>query len=241
MESIVKYLEYVKEQLAALVQTQAEPLHQAAKLAAQSYCDGKQFFTFGTGHSHLIAEEIYVRAGGLAFVKGILPGELMLHEKLNKSTYLERLEGYADILLTLYGVGKGDTILIISNSGRNSVPVEMALGAKARGANVIAITSLKHSQKVSSRNKSGKRLFEAADVVLDNQAAYGDAAFTVPGCSTTTGPISDIMGTTLVQALVVGITEELAKRGIDAPIFYSSNSDNADEHNEKLFRKYFKD
>lgn len=241
MESIVKYLEYINEQLVALARTQAEPLQQAAQLVAQSYCDGKHFFTFGTGHSHMIAEEIYVRAGGLAFVKGILPGELMLHEKLNKSTYLERLEGYADILLTLYDVGKGDTLLIISNSGRNSVPVEMALGAKARGANVIAITSLRHSKKVSSRNKSGKRLFEAADIVLDNQAAYGDAAFTVPGCSAPTGPISDIMGTALAQALVVGIAEELAKRGIDAPIFYSSNADNCDEHNEKLFRMYCRD
>ena len=241
MQSITKYLDYVKEQLSALTLTQAEPLERAAKLAAQSYCDGKQFFTFGTGHSHMIAEEIYLRAGGLAFVKGILPGELMLHQKLNMSTYLERLEGYADILLNLYGVGAGDTMLIISNSGRNSVPVEMAQGAKARGANVIAITSLKHSQKVSSRNKSGKRLFEVADVVLDNQAAYGDAAFTVPGCSTPTGPISDIMGITLAQALVVGIAEQLAACGIDPPIFRSSNSDNADEHNDRLLHKYFRD
>lgn len=241
MEAIAKYLEYIKEQISVLKETQAEPLQIAAKLVADSYCNGKQFFAFGTGHSHLIAEELYIRAGGLAFVKGILPGELMLHEKLNKSTYLERLEGYADILLNLYGVGEGDTIVIISNSGRNSVPVEMALGARARGANVIAITSLKHSSKVSSRNKSGKRLFEAADVVLDNLAEYGDAAFKVPGCTAPTGPISDIMGTTLAQALVVGIAEELAKRGVDAPIFYSSNSDNADDHNDKLFKKYFKD
>lgn len=239
METIAKYLDYVKEHLVELSKAQAEPLERAAKLAAQSYCDGKQFFTFGTGHSHLIAEEIYVRVGGLAFVKGILPGELMMHEKLNKSTLLERLEGYAEILLTIYGVGSGDTVLIISNSGRNSVPVEMALGAKARGASVIAITSLTHSQRVSSRNKSGKRLFEVADVVIDNGSAYGDAEFIVPGCSTPTGPISDIMGTAMAQALVVGIVEQLAARGIDAPIFRSSNSDGADEHNEKLFAQYF--
>lgn len=241
MEAIVNYLEYVKEHLAELARTQAEPLERAAKLAAQSYCDGKRLFTFGSGHSHLVAEEMYVRAGGLAFVKAILPGELMLHEKLNKSMYLERLEGYAEIMLTLYGVDSGDTIVIISNSGRNSVPVEMALGAKARGASVVAITSLKHSEQIPSRDKSGKRLFEIADVVLDNGAAYGDAEFVVQGCSTPMGPISDIMGTALAQALAVGIAEQLAARGVDAPVFRSANSDNAGEHNQNLFAQYCKD
>ncbi len=239
MTTIDRYFDYLLGQMKALAASQSEAVGKAAALVADCYCGNHTFFVFGTGHSHMIAEEFYVRAGGLAFVKGILPGEMMLHEKLNKSTLLERLEGYAGAMLNLYDVKQGDALLIISNSGRNSVPVEMALGAKERGANVIAITSLKHSQKISSRNASGKRLFELADVVLDNQAEYGDAAFYVDGCETPTGPISDVMGIALAQALVVGITEQLVARGITPPLFRSSNMDNADAYNLELFQTYF--
>jgi uncharacterized phosphosugar-binding protein len=186
----------------------------------------------------MVAEELYLRAGGLAFVKAILPAEMMLHQMPHKSTLLERLPGYAEAMLTLYGAGSGDTILIISNSGRNSVPVEMALVARERGAKVIALTSLKHSKKVASRHTGGKRLFEIADVVLDNQAEYGDAAFYVKGCSAPVGPTSSAVGIAIVQALAVSVTEKLAQGGSEPPVFRSSNADGSDEYNLELAARY---
>ncbi|MDR2759395.1 MAG: SIS domain-containing protein [Spirochaetaceae bacterium] len=233
------YLEYLLKFLKAASETQDKNISRAADLVVESFISNKNFFAFGSGHSHLIAEELYTRAGGLAFVKAILPPELMLHEMFNKSTLLERLEGYALALLELYQVGKGDTIMIISNSGRNSVPVEMAIGARERGARIIVLTSLKHSGRVKSRHSSGKRLFELADVVLDNQGEYGDASFYVKGCDTPTGSTSDAVGIALAQALTARIVEKLVQRGIDPPLFRSSNTDDTDDYNIRLAEKYF--
>jgi len=232
------YLGYLIGKLEEAAVNQEDNIDKAADLIVESFENGKDVFAFGTGHSHLIAEELYTRAGGLAFIKGILAEELMLHGPFGKSTLIERLEGYAEVLLTVHGVKKGDTILVASNSGRNSVPIEMALGAKAIGASVIAMTSMKHSSQVESRHKSGKRLFEVADVTLDNQAEYGDAGYYVEGCDTPTGPVSDAIGMALAQAVVVSVVEKLVQKGIDPPIMRSANSDNTDAHNEKL-GKYF--
>jgi uncharacterized phosphosugar-binding protein len=232
------YFKLVMQKLQEAEQSQGENIEKAAELAVRSFVNQRSFFTFGTGHSHMIAEELYLRAGGLAFVKAILVPELMLHQMAHKSTLLERLPGYAPVLLRLYGVGQGDTILFISNSGRNSVPVEMALEAKAAGASVIALSSLKHSQRVSSRHVSGKRLFEAADVVLDNQAEYGDAAYAVEGCAVPAGPTSDAVGIVLVQALAVRITEKLVRLGIEPPLLRSSNADDADAYNDRLIEQF---
>jgi uncharacterized phosphosugar-binding protein len=234
------YLEHLSKFLKSASETQDENIGRAAELVVESFAGGRNFFVFGSGHSHMIAEELYTRAGGLAFVKAILPPELMLHEMFYKSTLLERLEGYAPALLELHQVGRGDTIMIISNSGRNCVPVEMAIGARERGARVIVLTSLKHSSRVASRHSSGKRLFELADVVLDNQGEYGDASFYVKGCDIPTGATSDAVGVALAQALTVRIVEKLVQRGMEPPLFRSSNADgNAGDHNARLAETYF--
>ncbi len=239
MSVAVDYLTHVKGILEKTILTQEEHLAKAAGLVADSCINGGRFYVFGSGHSHMVAEEIYIRAGGLAYVKAILPPELMLHEMPNKSTYLERLEGYADAMLNLYKVDEKDTIMIISNSGRNAVPVEMALGAKARGCGVIAMTSLEHSRNTDSRHKSGKKLYEIADVVLDNGACKGDAGFYIEGFDVPTGPTSDSIGTALAQALIAQTIHNLVQKGVTPPVFKSSNIDGADEYNDALFDKYY--
>lgn len=234
-----KYLEYVAEILNKTIDTQEEALENAAEIVSKSCENGGRFYVFGSGHSHMVAEEIYIRAGGLAYVRAILPPELMLHEMPNKSTWLERLDGYSEALLKLYKVDEKDTIMIVSNSGRNSVPVEMALGAKALGAKVIAMTSMEHSTQTTSRHKSGKKLYEIADVVLDNGAKKGDAAFYIEGLDTPTGPTSDAIGIALAQALIASTIDKLVRAGCDVPVFKSSNVDGADDYNNKLFDMYY--
>lgn len=233
------YLKYVANILDETIETQDKPIEQAAEYVSESCATGGRFYVFGSGHSHMVAEEIYIRAGGLAFVKAILPPELMLHEMPNKSTYLERLDGYSKAMLNLYKVEEKDTIMIISNSGRNAVPVEMAIEAKKIGAKVIAMTSMKHSTQTTSRHISGKKMYEVADVVLDNGAAKGDAAFYIEGLDTPTGPTSDSIGIALAQALIASSIDKLIKKGINPPVFKSSNVDGADEYNNELFDKYY--
>ncbi|RZU13688.1 putative phosphosugar-binding protein [Kribbella rubisoli] len=204
-------------------ETQLGAIRVAAGLVAEALAGGKRFWAFGTGHSHALAEELYGRAGGLADVRAILEPGLMLHEGLQKSSLLERLPGLAEVLLEINQVESGDVVLIASNSGRNAVPVEFALGARKRGAQVIALTSMAHTTSTMSRAPGGQRLFETADVVIDNCGVPGDALIEVPGSPELTGATSTMVGAMLVQALTVEVVARLAERGETPNVLRSQN------------------
>ncbi len=218
--------------------TQYTNLELAGRWIAQAHMAGHKFFVSGSGHSHTVAEEFYGRAGGLAFPVPIMTAELTLEEHPTKSSYIERLPGYAKILAELYGIAAGDVVLIASNSGRNAYPVELALCAHAQGAKVIAITSLDHSSQVTSRHESGKKLMDIADLVIDNCGVKGDAAFRTEGCLSPICPTSSMANAFIVQAITAACVEELAKHGAEVPVFVSLNTDGNEKINEGYFRKY---
>lgn len=219
-----KYLDQAMAIARRAADGQLVAIRRGAELVADAMAEGKTFWVFGTGHSHVIAEELYGRAGGLADVRAVLEPGLMLHEGLRKSSLLEKLGGLADVLLEVNEIATGDVVLIASNSGRNAVPVEFAIGARAKGARVIALTSMAHSTAVESRAASGKRLFQVADVVIDNCGAPGDAIVAIEGSPEKTGSTSTFVGALLVQALVVEVVANLANRGITPNVLRSLNS-----------------
>jgi len=231
-----QYIDIALEKLRE-IRAAAGVIDEAAQLLFDCVQKGGYIYTFGTGHSHMIAEEIYTRAGGYAPLRAILPPELMLHEMPLKSTMLERLPGYAAQLALLYQLKENDAIIIISNSGRNAAPVEMAELARDTGCKVIAVTSMIHSGAVDSRS-GGKRLFELADVVLDNRAEKGDAALFIDGLEPPVGATSTVTGAALVQAMMACFVDKLVRAGKPAPVFFSSNVDGADDVNEQLFKEY---
>ena len=239
MKTAARFFDHAQKKLQQVLEHEMPNIQAAADLVTESCAQGGKFYVFGSGHSHMIAEELYLRAGGLALVHGILPPELMLHEMPNKSTYLERVEGYSQSLVELYRVEAKDTILVISNSGRNAVPVEMCLAAKAKGAKVIAMTSMQHSANCASRHSSGKKMYEIADVTIDNWGEPGDAAFPIEGLDSCIGPTSSITGITIAQALVCQVVDNLVKMGIEPPVFKSSNADSGDAHNNRIFDTYY--
>ena len=163
----------------------------------------------------------------------------MLHEMPNKSTYLERVEGYAQALVELHRGEEQDTVMVTSNSGRIAVPVEMCLAARAKGAKVIAMTSMQHSSGCTSRHSSGKKMYEIADVTIDNHGEPGDAAFPIEGLDTPIGPTSSITGITIAQALVCQVVDNLVQAGLQPPVCKSSNVDGGDAHNNRMFDTYY--
>lgn len=235
---IQEYGNSIKEKIDKVVQNEAGKIQAAADMIFETLSNDGKFFIAGSGHSHMMAEEIYVRAGGFAAIHPILDPELMLHQHPLKSTMVERLSGYADVLLDQYGVGSKDVLIVVSNSGRNAFPVEMALGAKGRYCKVIALTNLTHSLAVSSRHSSGKRLMDVADLVIDNAGDFGDAATKIPGLETPVGATSTILGAFIMQSLITEVVQNYVKEGMEPPVFRSSNVDGADERNRLLMEEY---
>lgn len=229
----------ITEILHTFVETQEENLHRAALAVVDSLERGGSFYAVGTGHSHMVGEEFYARAGGLACVKLIAPMELTLGEHPLKSTRIERIAEYAQVILTQYKLKAGDVLLISSNSGRNAMIVELALECRRRGITAIAFTNLTHSRQVTSRHDSGQRLFEVCDIVIDNCGCEGDAAMDIEGVRGKMGASSSILGMFMAQSLGMEIAREMASRGMEVPVFLSANMDAGDAWNQKIMEEYY--
>jgi len=150
----------------------------------------------------------------------------------------ERIEGSGRTLISQYPIQAEDVLFVISNSGRNPEPVEVAMVAREKGLKVIAILSMQHASGVSSRHSSGTKLFQLAHVVLDSGAPSGDTAVVIPGLAEKVGPVSTILGAALLQAVMVEAVQILVEQGITPPILISANVDGSDEHNRTLFARF---
>lgn len=236
-----KHLEYLRNLnliIENIIASQDGEIAKCAEAFAKALKNDRSIFLFGTGHSHMLAEELFYRAGGLVKIQPVLETSLMLHEGAAKSTEIERLDGYADILFQSYRMKQDDVIVIISNSGRNGVPVDMALLAKEKGMTVIALTNINHSSASPSRHKSGKRLYEIADIVLDNMGCLGDASVYFEELGRNACPTSTSTGAAILHAAVAGAIEALLGEGFTPEVFSSSNVDGGDEINERFIAKY---
>lgn len=238
MDKPLEYLNNLQSVLGKIIETQLPQIERAAKSFADALSNDRPVFLFGTGHSHMLAEELFYRAGGIVMIQPMLEPDLMLHISASGSTLKERETGYAQRLFESYGLQKGDVLLIISNSGRNGVCVDLALLAKEKGLTVIALTNLRHSSSAASRHPGGKRLFEIADIVLDNCGCVGDASIEIPPLNRFAGPTSTSAGAAILNAVVCGAVELLLQRGVVPALFSSSNVDGGDDVNDALVREY---
>lgn len=239
---IDKYLFKIEQSLKYIINTQKSSIIEAADMIANSiiYRENAVIHVFGCGHSHIIAEELFYRAGGLACINPILSSEIMLHEGALKSSEMEKLNGLGSIILNRYDIKSGECIIIASHSGRNSVPIDVAIEAKNKGLNVIAITCIEYTQKVGSRHPSGKFLVDFADVVIDNGGMYGDASLNVNlgENQISFAPLSTILNVAIVNMIMIEVIDKIIKEGIVPPIFLSGNIDGSVENNLKLIKKY---
>ncbi len=238
-EGISTYLDAVVDLIRTQARACAGQLEELVDWMAGAVRADRRIFVFGSGHSGLLASELFYRTGGLALINPIIaPGLTVESRPVQAGTMAERVEGYTPLWLEAADPRPKEVMIAISVSGRNPAAVDMALTARQKGLRVAAVTSLPYSRSVTSRHSSGLRLFEAADLVVDIGGEPGDALVAIPGSAGRVGPTSTVVGAALLNAAVCGVVCDLAGEGGRPPVFMSANEAGGDEHNRKLLERY---
>ncbi len=233
------YLSAIIELLHQVQQTEQEAIERAAQVIAGAIQADHLVYVFGPTHAGILAQELCYRAGGLVPVNPILPPGLTTDVRpITLTSQLERLPGFGAHIIAQTPIEAGDVLIAHSVSGRNAAAVEVAQGAKQRGAFVIVVTSLEYSHSVPPRQAGMPRLFEVADLVLDNHSPVGDALVEIPGLSQKVGSSSTITGVAILNAVITRVAELLMERTGDAPVFRSANLEGGDEHNRRWMERY---
>ncbi|MEU8971732.1 SIS domain-containing protein [Streptomyces monashensis] len=232
-DAAINLLQRVREE-------EAEPIRAAGTLLADTVAAGGRLFAFGAGHSSLAAQDVVYRAGGLALMNLLaVPGVVGVDvTPATLGSALERVDGLASAVLDTSPVRAGDALVIISLSGRNALPVEMALNARALGVRVIGVTSVAYAAETTSRHVSGTFLKDHCDLVLDSKIAVGDAELTLDTIPAPFAPASTVITTALMQAVMATAAATLAERGIEPPLLRSGNVDGGHEWNGRVMREY---
>lgn len=235
---LAQYFEKAKERIELVEKSEKEKLMKASEQVAEAIQKGGIIQLFGCGHSHILTEEVFYRAGGLVPIKPILIEPLMLHEGALRSSQLERQNDYVGPFLREYEIQPNDVVFVISTSGRNPVPVDVANEAKNKGAFVIGITSMEYSQSQPSRHKSGKHLYNSVDLAIDNHSVKGDAILSYEKVKVPFGPTSTVVGTMILNSIFAEAIKIMADNDFEPPVFLSGNIDGSDEHNERIIEQY---
>ena len=231
------YYENTLELINKIYCTQMQQMEKAADCLEQAIRQDGLIYVFGCGHSHMVSEELFYRAGGLVQVCPILDSAVMLHEGAAKSSKIERMSGLAGPLLERYEISSKDVLLIVSNSGINSFGIEMALEARQKGCCVVAISSSQYGG-VASRHKSGKYLKDICDIYIDNCVGKGDACVKISEDGKHAGPLSSLSAFFIANLLILMTCEKQIKHGQIPKVYCSGNTDGADGVNEKYILQY---
>jgi len=224
-----KYLDITIERIQKMKETQGEAISKAGMMVAETLMQGHMVYTFGSGHSQLLAQEIHGRAGGL------YPVQAILDPMKGKA---EKLEGYGTILVEFAPYKEGDLLFVISNSGRNPEPIEIAMDARAHGVKVIVLTSMEHTLSIESRHSSGKKLYQLGDVVLDSMVPAGDASMSFEGMRARAGALSTVLGAIVLNAVMVASIQYMLDHGYEPPVLMSANLDGSEEFNAEVMARF---
>ena len=229
-----EYSDRILEVIRKAEEVNAEALEKLISEMVRTVREDRIIHTFGTGHSHMIGIEIFSRAGTLGNVSAILDYDTITSQGARRSSLMERVPGISDIIFDIYEIKKGDILIISSNSGRNAMPVEMAMRAQKEGIFTVALTNLKQSMETTSRHPSGKKLYEFADLILDNCCPEGDCMLDAGGIKT--GPATSISGMFLLNIAMTETIRRCVEEGLNPPVFQSQNVDGYD--NDAIYEKY---
>lgn len=201
------------------VRAQEQQILQAADWFSESILAGRVVHLFGTGHSRIMVEEMWPRYGSFPGFNPIVELSLSNHNGVTgangqrQAMFLENVPGLADRILRNFGVSSQDSALIISSSGCNVVPIEMAELFQQKGIKVVALISKQHSDQSKSKRSDGKKLSDFADLVLDTGAPVGDAMLYVDGLETPVSPGSTVGGVLVVNSIKAEVARLLTENG----------------------------
>ena len=240
-----RYLAPVTELLRRIAREEAGTVEAAARVVAEQVAQDRLVHVYGPGgHSNLASQEVFFRAGGLMHVNAILDEGTLLSNGALRSMAVERLPGYGRVVVADAGLVAGDVLILVNAYGINAALIDAALAARELGVTTIGISSRTHGEGTAAahpaRHPSGASLHEVVDLHVDSKVPIGDAVVTVEGASERTGAVSTFANAFTLNWLVIAVVDELARRGIDPPMWRSGNAPGGDEANGR-FVAHFKD
>ena len=224
-----EYLKNIINNLESIEKQEADKIEKVSRLVADVIKNDGLIHIFGCGHSHLPGLDAFYRAGGLANVSPLLDTDLMLHNGAAKSSRMEKMSGIAPEVFRRYNIDKNDIIFVLSASGKNQVPVEMALEAKKAGITTIGICSSEYFEK-------GGRLHECVDIAIDCKVPYGDASVAVGDVMM--GGLSTYAACFILNSCLINGSKIALNEGTVPPVFKSGNIDGGKDYNIHLEERY---
>lgn len=243
----LRFPQIARDLITKIEETQADALRRTADLYARSIAADGLVHLWGGGHSAMGVLETFPRIGSIVGFHPILELPITYYSNvvgvsgLRQALFLERVEGYAETVLNNFDFGPHDCLEVISSTGINNVVVEIALGAKARGMQVVAITSVAHQTATEPRHSSGKRLIDVADVVIDNCTPPGDASIQVEGADYPTSSTSSVAVITIVQTLNAMVAERLVQLGHKPLILTSPHFAHTQDESKRNIEEYYRE
>ena len=242
----LRWLGEARAVLDRIAQTQADNIERASQWCADAIAADGLVHLFGTGHSRIPVEEMFPRYGSYPGFSPIIELSMTFVSQVigangqRQAMFIERVPGLAEVILSNYGFGPHDLMIVFSASGVTAVPVEMARGARARGLRVIAVTSRAQSTSAEPDAAAGGRLLDEADLVIDLCTPSADALCKIGDLDTPVGPGSTIAAVTIVNSIKVRTAELLAERGKMTPVITRS-SEVGEERSRTLFDQAYRE
>jgi uncharacterized phosphosugar-binding protein len=231
------YFSAIQQLLSEVKTNNSNVMNQTSSFLADCFTKEGILHVFGCGHSHMIAEEVFYRAGGIVPIRPIFVEDIMLHNGALRSSEIEKDPQFAQTFLPSQPFQSNDVLLVVSTSGRNSVPIDVAQYGKKLGLKVVTISSHAY-HTLSSRHSSGMHLADVADIAIDNHIPQGDALIPFGDIQSSAGPGSTVINSAILNHILVDTVTLLLERGITIPVFKSGNVDGSEEYNKEMIDKY---
>ena len=242
--SLTQYRDRISAILNSIWTTQSDNIERAAALMAYSISKGGLVHLFGSGHSVLPVQDIFPRYGAYPGFRPLMDMRLMWTNVIGSGgakglLWLERREGYAQVIFENEPIRPGDVMLVFSHGGLNAAGIEVALEAKKRGLSVVCVTSMDNYRKREAAHSSGKKLADCADVVIDNCCPAEDSLVKIENWKAPVAASSTAATVTIYMAIVAQVAAELSNRGLNPPVFVSPNvPDIPKDNNDRVYIEY---